>query len=337
MSENGASDTSSSMHPASESSAHIPAPSASIIITCYNHGRFVGEAIESAINQTWPPLEIIVVDDGSTDNSSEVVKRYPSVIGIRQVNQGVSAARNTGLRACRGEYVLFLDADDLLLPGAIETSVRAMNLHPDWAFVSGEYRYCDEKKNVSDISRFTEIADDHYLALLQHNYVEMHAAVLYRRNNLEQAGGFDINLRTAEDLEMFLRLARQFPVGQTRGVMALYRQHTTNTSSNAKRMLVGVIEAMSRQKAFFGADARRWAAYRSGMHDVCGNYYRRFLFESLRHLKSAKERRDGLRGLMFLLGHPVWLWYTFWNKRAVRKLIKILAPYTGRWLLRFAP
>ena len=313
------------------------APVASIVITCFNHGRYLGEAIESAMSQTWPPLEIIVVDDGSTDDSPEVMKRYPSVIGIRQVNQGVSAARNTGLRACRGEYVLFLDADDLLLPEALEASIRAMNLHPDWGFVSGDFRYCDEQKNVVERSNFTEVAGDHYLALLRRNYVAMHAAVLYRRSVLDQVGGFDTGLRTAEDHEVYLRIARQFPVGQVRGLMALYRQHVSNTSYNSKRMLVGVIEVIARQRAYFSDDPRRWAAYRAGMQENCANYCRRFLLESFRRLARGGERREGLRGLMFLAGHPIWLWYTFWNKRVLRKLIKILAPYTGRWLLRFAP
>jgi hypothetical protein len=136
---------------------------------------------------------------------------------------------------------------------------------------------------------------------------------------------------------MYLRVARQFSVGQVRGLMALYRRHGTNVSHDSKRMLVGVTEVIGRQRAYFGVDPRPWAAYRAGMQENCANYCRRFLIESLKRLKSANERRQGLRGLMFLLGHPIWLWYTFWNKRALRKLIKILAPYTGRWLLRFAP
>lgn len=312
------------------------APAASIIITCYNHGRFLGEAIDSAVKQTWPPLEIIVVDDGSIDNTPEVVKQYPNVIGIRQENQGVCAARNTGLHACRGKYVLFLDADDLLFPGALETSVSAMNAHPDWAFVSGDFRNCDEKRNILGTFGPTEVTGDRYLALLRRNYVAMHATVLYRRSVFDQVGGFDTRLRTAEDHEVFLRIARQFPVGQIQGLMALYRHHTTNASRDAKQMLLGAIEVIGRERAYFGTDPRRWAAYRAGMQHNCANYCQRFLLESLRRLKRAEERKEGIRGILFLLRHPTLLWYTYWNKRVLSKIAKSLAPYLGRWLLRFA-
>ena len=349
MKEVTASDASSSMRAETGVASQAPAPidtmkdrapddtsATSIIITCYNHGRYLGEAIESAIKQTWPPLEIIVVDDGSIDNTSEVVKQYPNVIGIRQENQGVCAARNTGLRACHGKYVLFLDADDLLLPGALEASVGAMNAHPDWAFVSGDFRNCDEKGNILGTFGFTEVTGDHYLALLRRNYVAMHATVLYRRSVFDQVGGFDTRLRTAEDHEVFLRIARQFPVGQAHGLMALYRHHTTNTSRDAKQMLLGAIEVIGRERAYFGTDPHRWAAYRAGMQHNCANYCQRFLLESLGRLKHAKSRKDGIRGILFLLRHPTWLWYTYWNKRALRRIAKALAPFLGRWLLRFA-
>lgn len=313
------------------------APVASVVIPCFNHGRYLGEAIESAMNQTWPSVEIIVVDDGSTDNTPEAVKQYPSVIGIRQENQGVSAARNRGLGACRGEYVLFLDADDLLLPEALEISVRAMNSHPDWGFVSGDFRFCDHQRNVLDKSSFTEVTSDHYNALLRRDYIAMHGAVLYRRSVMDRVCGFDVRLRTAEDHEMYLRIARQFPVGQVRGVMALYRQYPSTVSRNSRRMMEGGMEVLRRQRSYLGGDRRRWAAYRAGVRLYCSYYCRRLLVESFQRLKSADARREGLRGLMFMLGHPVWLWYTFWNERTLRKIIKILAPYTGRWLLRFAP
>src|SRR5690349_15716190 len=93
----------------------------SIIIRCYNQGHFLGEAIDSALRQTYPHVEIIVIDDGSTDNTAEVVARYRGVRSIRQPNLGRCAAGNTGLGESRGEYLVFLDADDRLLPDAVES------------------------------------------------------------------------------------------------------------------------------------------------------------------------------------------------------------------------
>ena len=114
-------------------------PLVSVIITSYNQARFLSDAIESVLTQTYSQFEIVVVDDGSTDNASEVVARYPAVRYIRQDNQGLSAARNTGLHESNGAYLVFLDADDRLLPVALETGVDCLQAHPECGFVSGHY------------------------------------------------------------------------------------------------------------------------------------------------------------------------------------------------------
>src|SRR5918995_6791294 len=108
-----------------------------VVIPCYNQAHFLGEAIESVLSQSYKRFEIVVVDDGSTDDTSEVATRYPRVRCIRQENRGLAGARNTGIRHCQGEYVVFLDADDRLLPEALEAGVREPGAHPEGAFVSG--------------------------------------------------------------------------------------------------------------------------------------------------------------------------------------------------------
>src|SRR5215831_9104653 len=97
-----------------------PTPLVSIIIPCYNQAHFLSDAIDSARRQTHSRIEILVIDDGSSDNTSEVAASYRDVYCIRQANQGLSAARNAGLRASKGSLLVFLDADDRLLPNAIE-------------------------------------------------------------------------------------------------------------------------------------------------------------------------------------------------------------------------
>src|SRR6266496_4166301 len=92
----------------------------SVVIPCYNHAHFLSEAIESVMAQTWQQFEVIVVDDGSVDNTREVALRYSGVRYIRQTNQGLSASRNTGLRHSNGNFLVFLDADDRLRPAALE-------------------------------------------------------------------------------------------------------------------------------------------------------------------------------------------------------------------------
>src|SRR5262249_23847629 len=94
-------------------------PAAPVVIICYNHWRFLGAAIESVLRQTLRDVEVVVVDAGSTDDTPAVAARYPSVRYVHQANQGMAAARNTGIRASRGRYLCFLDADDRLLPDAL--------------------------------------------------------------------------------------------------------------------------------------------------------------------------------------------------------------------------
>jgi glycosyltransferase involved in cell wall biosynthesis len=114
-------------------------PLVSVIITSYNQAHFLNDAIESVLTQTYSRFEIVVVDDGSTDNAAEVVARYPGVRYMRQDNQGLSAARNTGLRESNGAYLTFLDADDRYLPSALETGVNCLREHPKCGFVSGHH------------------------------------------------------------------------------------------------------------------------------------------------------------------------------------------------------
>src|SRR5215472_8988709 len=118
-------------------------PPVSIVITTYNHAQFLAEAIESTLAQAPLPDEVIVVDDGSTDDPGAVVARYPNIKLIRHPNQGLAAARNTGWRAARGRYVVFLDADDRLLPEALASNLRRFDERPECAFVYGGFRYID--------------------------------------------------------------------------------------------------------------------------------------------------------------------------------------------------
>src|SRR5262245_58814803 len=108
----------------------------SVIIPNYNYGRFLREALDSALNQTLPPLEVIVVDDGSTDESPEILESYGDRIRvIRQKNQGVGIARNTGAEAARGELLAFLDADDYWFPQKLEKQVEKINSDPELGMV----------------------------------------------------------------------------------------------------------------------------------------------------------------------------------------------------------
>ena len=114
-----------------------------VVVTCYNQGRFLSESLGSILNQNRRPDEILLVDDGSTDNTRDEVRRCPEVVYIRQENSGLAAARNTGLRQSRGDLLVFLDADDRLVPQALEAGLDDFAAHPECAFVFGAFRRID--------------------------------------------------------------------------------------------------------------------------------------------------------------------------------------------------
>ena len=116
-----------------------PPPLVSVIVPCHNYGRFLAQALDSVRAQDYPTVETVVVDDGSTDDTTAVAARYPEVRYLRQPNQIMSAARNAGVRASCGEYVVFLNADDWLLAGGLAANAALLQQHPTAAFVAGAY------------------------------------------------------------------------------------------------------------------------------------------------------------------------------------------------------
>ena len=185
-----------------------------VVITTYDHSRFLGEAIESVLAQTVPADEIIVVDDGSTDDPADVVAQYPGVGLIRQENAGLAAARNTGLAAASGRYIAFLDADDRLRPRMIELNLAQFGRRPECALVYGATITSTRRVSLRVRSPYSLPGRTH-ADFLAGNLIGMHGTVLYRRDRLQAVSGFDPSLRAAEDYEVFLRLSRGHPVAAT--------------------------------------------------------------------------------------------------------------------------
>ena len=217
----------------------------SVIIPCYNHGKYLSKAIRSVLAQTHRTWEVVVVDDGSTDDTQAVAGRYPGVKYVYQPNQGPSAARNTGIEQSSGEYLVFLDADDWLFEGALHTNLQYLLANPEAGFVSGAYTLA-EKGSKDEV--FKEITHDHYLHLLQRNYIAMHATVMYRKAALARFY-FDATLRGCEDYDVYLQIARAFPVVHHTKQIAVYSIHSTNSSENIPLMLDGALRALNKQQA----------------------------------------------------------------------------------------
>lgn len=233
----------------------------SVIIPCYNYGRFLGEAIDSATRQTYPHIEVIVVDDGSTDSTPQIVTAYPSIRYVRQENQGVCRARNTGLLHSRGSYLLFLDADDRLLPDAIELSVRALASRTDCAFVFGPYVSFG---TIHGLQKLPRDPVNNYQELLKHNIIGNAGLALYNRWVFSNFGGFDEKTGPAADYDLSLQIARQFPILCHHSPVIEYRRHADNMSNNAAIMLKATLTALKKQRKHVKDNQELRAAYEVG-------------------------------------------------------------------------
>ncbi len=253
-----------------------PAISVAVVVTTYNNAAFLDDAIRSIIRQSVPAEEIIVVDDGSTDHPEAVVSGYSQVRLIRQWNQGLSAARNTGLRAAVCDKIIFLDADDRLCQGAIEAGLECFVRHSEAGFVYGGFHFIDADGGVTSEPFCRDIGPDHHLSFLRGNQVGMHGAVLYDRRRLLDAGGFDVTLRRCEDYDLYLRMSQNYPVANHRQTVAEYRRHETNMSSNPLEMLRWVQHVLKRY-APPGRSGPAAAAWRQGQANWRRYYVERIL------------------------------------------------------------
>lgn len=189
----------------------------SVIIPTYNRRDLLPRALDSVLAQTVPVDEIIVIDDGSTDGTDDMLRARcgDRVRYVWQPNAGVSAARNHGLRLAQGRYLALLDSDDLWLPTKTELQVAFLDTHPDFGMVVCDVERVDSDYRHIDVFRRRDTLreDGWVLRWVLHNPALAPASVLMRREVVEQLGGFDEGLRTAEDLEFHLRVARHWKIG----------------------------------------------------------------------------------------------------------------------------
>jgi glycosyltransferase involved in cell wall biosynthesis len=243
------------------------APLVSVVIPCWNQAHYLGEAIASVLSQSHPNLEAIVVDDGSEDNSAAVAARFPGVRCIQQENSGVAAARNRGLAEAGGEYTVFLDADDRLLPDALAVGVEALEARPGVAFAAGMPRDIGRDGNVVREAKQPLVTRDHYLKLLEECFIWSGSSVVYRRGALEAVGAFNESRVAADDYELYLKLARAFPVHCHEAVVTEYRRHGSNTTRNAALVLSSQIQVLNGQRSELH-NAEEKAARRLGIRNT---------------------------------------------------------------------
>lgn len=258
----------------------------SVIIPAYNSEKFIAETLDSVFAQTYRPIEVIVADDGSTDRTADIVKKYEqhfagsttqtsqmnkadkasetSLTYLHQKNSGPSRARNLGIAAAHGEYIAFLDADDVWLPHALELLVQYLKSHPDVSLVFGDAGSfgpagvlfdsafgkfgCPEKDGQGVLQKAFE-------KLLEGNFI-LTGTVLVRKECLDRLGGFDDTLHYGEDYDLWVRIALFDRIGCLREPVMMRRVHDTNLSKNEYRFYDAKISFMENFAVKYAARIR---------------------------------------------------------------------------------
>jgi glycosyltransferase involved in cell wall biosynthesis len=240
-------------------------PLVSVVIPCYRQAHYLAQAIESALAQTYPHVEILVVDDGSPDNAAEIAARYPGVRCIGQPNRGVSEARNLGIRSSTGSFLIFLDADDRLRPGAIEIGLDCFRQHPEVAFVSGRLRFISADGSTLYEKQGHTVDASHYAAMLHRNYISAPCGAMCRRDVFESIDGFNPLLSVCADYDFYLRVLRQFPAWSHDLEVAEYRRHGLGLSAGSGHMLREALIVLRQQRRYVRRDPALTVAYRQGI------------------------------------------------------------------------
>jgi glycosyltransferase involved in cell wall biosynthesis len=211
----------------------LGAPLVSVVIPCFNYGRFLGEAIGSVLDQTYAPLEVIVVDDGSSDDTQAVARSYPVRL-ITQKNRGVCEAVNLGIGAASGEFVMRLDADDALMDTYIEETMRALQHAPDAAFAYSDGTYIGSRNGTFHVDDFQSerLAEGGYAVCL----------ALMRKSLFERVGGYDVEMAAlrCEDWDLWLTFAEQGLWGvRIPKPLWYYRRHLESSRNSWNLVTIG--------------------------------------------------------------------------------------------------
>jgi len=219
-------------------------PSVSIILPTYNREHLLSRAIQSVLNQTYQDFELIIVDDGSTDDTEKVVKNFNCEI-IKYIrhdkNKGLSAARNTGIRVAKGDYMAFQDSDDEWMPEKLEKQIRAFETaSPAVGIVyTGRYRIINNKKDYMPPTKWTPKDSDLFNNLLKANFVAPPTA-LVRRECFERTGMFDEQFPAFEDWELFLRMSRYYQFKFIHEPLAIIYHQPDSISANQGALIKGL-------------------------------------------------------------------------------------------------
>jgi glycosyltransferase involved in cell wall biosynthesis len=252
-------------------------PTVTVVIPCFNQAHYLREALGSVRAQTLPASEVVVVDDGSTDDTAALARKYPNVRCIQQRNRGLASARNAGAAHTTGDHVVFLDADDRLRPDALAIGVRELLAHPACALVWGRCVRIDEHGTELPTVPPPPVAGDAYEALLRNNFIWTPAVAMFRRSVCGPFLRFDPAVDASADYELYLRIVRHFPIHGHTGTVAEYRLHRASMSSDASLMLASTMAVLRAQRPYLTRRRAYSRAYDQGRRSWQAHYGQQLL------------------------------------------------------------
>lgn len=291
-------------------------PLISVVIPTYNRRRYIVESLESVLDQSFRDFEILVVDDGSTDGTEEVLRPYADRIRyMRQDNRGAAAARNLGVRCARGSYIAFMDSDDLAAPHHLERLYEFLARHSGYAMAVGNGAYLEGKfhdrstvipprKAKKLVEKGVSVRD-----LFDGRVIRLQGT-MSRKAALEEIGLLDEWFRLSYDLDLALRLAKKYPIGFVNEIVYLYRKHGGNISSDDELRSRENLRALEKLRADY-PEALDLIGRRAFFRLVAHRYYR--LAKALAGKGDAGGAREAIRQAVSL--RPLSLKYRLYQFR----------------------
>lgn len=217
-------------------------PKVSVNIPAYNDEKYIAETVQSVINQTYQDWELIIIDDGSKDKTGEIVKSFtdPRIKYFYQENRGIGAARNSAIEKSSGEYIAFLDHDDLWLPSKLEKQIALFENNPDLGLVYCDTIFFNDKGDIYRLyERYKPFRGRVFRELLKHYFLSCETVII-RKSVLGDVGGFMPQMMMAEEYDLFMRIAYKYPIDYVPEPLAKYRIHEKNYSRGKHRQ--GLVE-----------------------------------------------------------------------------------------------
>lgn len=210
----------------------------SIVIPLYNKEQSVTNTLQSVLNQTFTEFEVVIVNDGSTDNSVEKVEAFndPRIRLIHQANAGVSAARNKGIKEANYEWIAFLDADDLWMEDHLSTLIDMIETYPEHKAFCNSYVLSSKRSNLSLDNDEVKIIDDYFVEAIKYHFFWTGVVCLHK-SLFEKVGYFNTKLSRGEDLDVWMRIGRYYSIIWRNRITAIYNQETENKATKKKTNL----------------------------------------------------------------------------------------------------